>query len=115
MMTLWLTPIHTNPANCRSSQQLLDPSLLQLVAQYHVTESILFSLIPVIISGSSLLSPPHVSITCLIFSEPFTTPHGILPYVFFLPCHSASSFHFPLLTSLATPCRFPASWLQCWI
>jgi len=114
-MTWWLTPVHTSPAGCRSSQQPLDPSLLQLVAWHRVTESILLSLTPAIISGSSLLSLPSVSITSLVFSKPLTTLHGILPYEFFLTGHLASSFPFPFVTSLATPCCFLASWLQCCI
>lgn len=55
VMTLWLTLIHTDPASCGSLQQPLDPSVIRLMAQL-VTESILLTLTPEIITGGSSLA-----------------------------------------------------------
>ncbi|KAM6353862.1 protein eva-1 homolog C-like isoform 2-T2 [Alca torda] len=98
-----VTPIRTDTANCGSSSRgilLSSSSWLSITGQKASSSPQLQGCLWVIISDSSLLSPPHVSVTSLIFSKPLTTPHGILLYMFFSDLSSCLQLLLPFTNQL---------------
>lgn len=88
-MAWWLTRIHTDPANFGGSQQPLGPSLLQLPARR----------LPLPDPGDHLWLILALSSPCLCnkcgFLQLLDDSLWDILYLFFLNCHSASSFRFP--------------------